>query len=78
MRPFRTQYREWLPAARCIFNRIVGEPNAGGLQLRFVRFLDQADSVTAFAYVDQDRFGRHPPASLADLATMFRDYQPHA
>ena len=31
VRPFRTQHRDWLPAQRCIFNRIVGEPHAGGL-----------------------------------------------
>ena len=155
LRPFRTQHRDWLPAARCIFNRIVGEPHAGGLELRFARFLDQADGVAAFAknylavgfkldyvrtdgelssytpdfvvraddgtvwvietkgreeldlprkmarlaqwcgdataasaaaggpayrfaYVDQDRFDRRPPASLAELATMFREYQPAA
>ena len=148
-------HRDWLPASRCIFNRIVGEPNAGGLELRFARFLDQADGVAAFAknylavgfkldylrtdgelstytpdfivraddgtvwiietkgreeldlprkmarlaqwcsdataasaaaggpayrfaYVDQDRFDRHPPASLAELASMFREYQPPA
>lgn len=29
-----------------------------------------------FAYVDQQRFGRHPPASLTELMTMFREYQP--
>ena len=155
LRPFRTQHRDWLPAARCIFNRIVGEPNAGGLELRFARFLDQADGVAAFAknylavgfkldyvktdgelssytpdfivrandgtvwiietkgreeldlprkmarlaqwcddataasaavggpayrfvYVDQAGFDKHPPASLAELVTVFREYQPHA
>jgi len=49
VRPFRTQHRDWLPADRCIFNRIVGEPGAGGLELRFARFLDQTEGVTAFA-----------------------------
>jgi type III restriction enzyme len=29
-----------------------------------------------FAYVDQDGFDRHPPGSLAELATMFREYHP--
>ena len=49
LRPLRTQHREWLPAERCIFNRTVGEPGAGGLALRFARFLDQAEGVVAFA-----------------------------
>jgi type III restriction enzyme len=155
MRPFRTQYREWLPARRSLFNRIVGEPGAGGLELRFARFLDEAGDVAAFAknylalgfkldyvkadrdlstytpdfivkaadgnvllvetkgreeldlprkmarlaqwcedattasraqggpsygfvYVDQEGFERHPPASLAELRTRFREYQPAA
>ncbi len=153
VRPFRTQHRDWLPAQRCIFNRTVGEPNAGGLELRFASFLDSADGVAAFAknylavgfkldyvkgngdlstytpdffvkdddgtvwvvetkgreeldlprkmarlsqwcddataasqaaggpayrfvYVDQARFDKHPPANLADLVSLFRDYQP--
>lgn len=28
-----------------------------------------------FVYVDQDGFDRHVPGSLAELATMFREYQ---
>lgn len=28
-----------------------------------------------FAYVDQDGFDRHPPATLGELMTMFREYQ---
>ena len=152
VRPFRTQHRDWLPTQRSVFNRIVGEANAGGLELRFARFLDQAEGVASFAknylavgfkldyvksdgelstytpdflvkstegdvwiietkgreeldlprkmsrlaqwcedanlasatqggpayrfaYVDQERFDRHPPASLAELVTMFREYQ---
>ena len=39
VRPFRTEPRDWLAARRSIFNRIVGEPNAGGFELRFARFL---------------------------------------
>ena len=155
VRPFRTQHREWLPAKRSLFNRIVGEPNAGGFELRFAAFLDGAPGVAAFAknylavgfkldyvrtdgdlthytpdfivkaddgnvtivetkgreeldlprkmarlaqwcadataashardglvyrfiYVDQEGFDRHPPTSLAELATMFREYQPDA
>ena len=153
MRPFRTQHREWLPVKRSVFNRIVGEPNAGGFELRFAAFLDNAPGVKAFAknylavgfkldyvktdgdlsnytpdfivkaddssvtiietkgreeldlprkmtrlaqwcedasaasqahgepvyrfaYVDQEGFDRHPPSGLAELATMFREYQP--
>ena len=152
VRPFRTQHREWLPAKRSLFNRIVGEPNAGGFELRFARFLDEVPGVAAFAknylavgfkfdyvktdgdlstytpdfivkacdgsilivetkgreeldlprkmqrlaqwcddataastaqggpayrfaYVDQHGFDRHPPSSLAELLTMFREYQ---
>lgn len=48
VRPFRTQHREWLPAKRSLFNRIVGEPNAGGFELRFAAFLDGAPGVAAF------------------------------
>ena len=153
VRPFRTQHREWLPVKRSVFNRIVGEPNAGGFELRFAAFLDNAPGVKAFAknylavgfkldyvkadgdlsnytpdfivkaddssvtiietkgreeldlprkmtrlaqwcedasaasqahgepvyrfaYVDQEGFDRHPPSGLAELATMFREYQP--
>jgi type III restriction enzyme len=49
VRPFRTQHRDWLPAKRSLFNRIVGEPGAGGFELRFARFLDEAPGVAAFA-----------------------------
>ncbi len=49
MRPFRTDYRQHLPATKCIFNRIVGEPNSGGFELRFAAFLEAAPDVQAFA-----------------------------
>jgi type III restriction enzyme len=49
VRPFRTQAREWRPAKRSIFNRIVGEANAGALELRFAAFLDAAPGVASFA-----------------------------
>jgi type III restriction enzyme len=152
VRPFRTQHRDYLTARKSLFNRIVGEPGAGGFELRFARFLDDASDVQAFAknylalgfridyvksdgdlstytpdfivkdvqgnvwvvetkgreeldlprkmvrlaqwcddataaskaeggpayrfvYVDQDGFERHAPKSLAELATMFREYQ---
>jgi len=48
MRPFRTDYRQHLPATKCIFNRIVGEPNSGGFELRFAAFLEAAPDVQAF------------------------------
>ncbi len=153
VRPFRTQNRPYLSARKSLFNRIVGEPGAGGLELLFARFLDDAPDVQAFAknylalgfkidyvktdgdlstytpdfivkdahgtvwiietkgreeldlprkmarlaqwcddasaasqleggpvyrfvYVDQQGFERHPPASLTELATAFRQYQP--
>jgi type III restriction enzyme len=49
MRPFRTDYRAHLPATKSIFNKIVGEPNSGGFELRFAAFLEEAPDVQAFA-----------------------------
>lgn len=49
MRPFRTDYRAHLPATKCIFNRIVGESGASGLELKFAAFLEAAPDVQAFA-----------------------------
>ncbi len=49
MRPFRTDWRQNLPATKCVFNRIVGEPNSGGFELRFATFLEEAPDVQAFA-----------------------------
>ena len=49
MRPFRTDYRAHLSPSKSIFNKIVGEPIAGGLELRFARFLDETPDVQAFA-----------------------------
>lgn len=48
-RPFRTLNREFLPAERCIFNKIVGEAVGGGFELEFASFLDEAEGVEAFA-----------------------------
>ena len=47
-RPFRTEPRAWLPARRSVFNRIVGEAGADGLELAFAAFLDNASDVQAF------------------------------
>jgi type III restriction enzyme len=49
MRPFRTDYRAHLTASKSIFNRVVGEPNSGGFELRFAAFLEEAPDVQAFA-----------------------------
>lgn len=49
MRPFRTEQRPYLAAGKSIFTRIVGEANAGGLELSFAAFLENAADVTAFA-----------------------------
>ena len=49
MRPFRTDYRAHLAATKSIFNKVVGEPNTGGFELRFAAFLEDADDVQAFA-----------------------------
>lgn len=49
MRPFRTDFRANLTADKSIFNRVVGEPNSGGFELRFAAFLEEAPDVQAFA-----------------------------
>ena len=38
-----------MPAKKSVFNRIVGEANAGGLELAFAAFLEAAPDVQAFA-----------------------------
>jgi type III restriction enzyme len=48
-RPFRTEHRPYIPARKSLFNKIVGEPNADGLELAFAKFLDDAPDVAAFA-----------------------------
>jgi type III restriction enzyme len=48
-RPFRVENRPWLPAKKSLFNRIVGEPRAGGLELAFAAFLEAAPDVQAYA-----------------------------
>ena len=47
-RPFRTENRPYLAAKKSIFSKIVGEPNAGGFELTFAKFLDDAPDVTSF------------------------------
>ncbi|MFP5357317.1 MAG: DEAD/DEAH box helicase family protein [Gammaproteobacteria bacterium] len=48
-RPFRTENRAYLPVKKSVFNRIVGEPNAGGFELAFAKFLEDAPDVVSFA-----------------------------
>lgn len=48
-RPFRTENRPYLAPKRSLFSKIVGEPRAGGFELNFARFLDDAPDVLAFA-----------------------------
>ena len=48
-RPFRTDRRPYLAATKSVFNKIVGEANAGGFELSFAAFLESAPDVTAFA-----------------------------
>ncbi|WP_222102187.1 DEAD/DEAH box helicase [Candidatus Propionivibrio aalborgensis] len=48
-RPFRTEHRPYIPARKSLFNKIVGEPNASGLEFAFAKFLDDAPDVAAFA-----------------------------
>lgn len=47
-RPFRTEPRAFLPVKRSVFNRIVGERSADGLELGFAAFLESAPDVQAF------------------------------
>jgi type III restriction enzyme len=49
-RPFRTDPRRYLQTKRSVFNRMVGEANADGLELDFAAFLENtAPDVRAFA-----------------------------
>lgn len=47
-RPFRTEPRRFVQAKKSVFNRIVGETNADGLELAFASFLETADDVQAY------------------------------
>jgi type III restriction enzyme len=47
-RPFRTEPRGFLLTKRSVFNRIVGEVGAEGLELAFAQFLDAAPDVQSF------------------------------
>lgn len=49
MRPFRTANREYLPATKSIFDKIVPEAVGGGFELEFAKFLERAPDVVAFA-----------------------------
>ena len=49
VRPFRTEWREHITPKKSLFNRIVGEPHAGGFELAFAAWLDEAPDVVAFA-----------------------------
>jgi len=48
-RPFRTEHRPFLAAKKSIFSKIVGEARAGGFELDFATFLENAPDVQAFA-----------------------------
>jgi len=48
-RPFRTQPRGFVVTRKSVFNRMVGEANAGGLELAFAAFLEAAPDVQAHA-----------------------------
>ncbi len=48
-RPFRTQPRGFVVTKKSVFNRVVGEANAGGLELEFAAFLEAAEDVQAHA-----------------------------
>ncbi|PZO54164.1 MAG: type III restriction endonuclease subunit R [Alphaproteobacteria bacterium] len=46
-RPFRAESRRFVQAKKSVFNRIVGEANADGLELKFAAFLEDAKDVIA-------------------------------
>ena len=46
-RPFRTEPRGYLPTQKSVFNKMVGEGHADGLELAFAAFLEQAPDVQA-------------------------------
>ncbi len=48
-RPFRTEQRGFVPAKKSVFNKIVGEGAADGLELEFAAFLERANDVRSFA-----------------------------
>jgi type III restriction enzyme len=48
-RPFRTEQRGFVPATKSVFNKIVGEGKADGLELEFAAFLEKAKDVQSFA-----------------------------
>jgi type III restriction enzyme len=48
-RPFRTDPRPHLAPKKSVFNKLVGEPRSGGLELKFARFLEDAPDVQSFA-----------------------------
>ncbi len=48
-RPFRTDSRPYFTPKKSLFSKIVGEPHAGGFELKFAAFLDAAPDVIAFA-----------------------------
>jgi len=48
-RPFRMENREYLPAKKSIFNKMVPEATGGGFELKFAKFLDAAPDVASFA-----------------------------
>ena len=48
-RPFRTENRPYFAPKKSLFSKIVGEPHAGGFELRFAAFLDAVPDVVAFA-----------------------------
>ncbi|MGJ0427226.1 DEAD/DEAH box helicase family protein [Methylocystis sp.] len=49
VRPFRTEPRSFLAAKKSVFNKIVGELGADGLELAFAAFLENAPDVQSFA-----------------------------
>lgn len=49
VRPFRTEHRPFVVGKKSVFNRTVGEPNSGGLELSFAAFLESAPDVQAYA-----------------------------
>jgi type III restriction enzyme len=74
-RPFRTESRGFVPAKKSVFNKIVGEANAGGLELDFAAFLEGAPDVQAFGKnYTQVGFKLEYVKADGDLATYTPDF----
>ena len=74
-RPFPTEARGYVAAKKSVFNKIVGEAAAGGLELAFAAFLESAPDVQAFGKnYTQVGFRFEYVKASGDLATYTPDF----